>query len=113
MDTSPNGPWVLSRLHAKTSTLSSSLSTLPTVVRVSFGRCLLSTSRKLAHICGPERDHKLELYLHPWESKREAVNTRSGVLQDAEKVFKFKNSATRGSIKGAGLSIGPRKPQNP
>lgn len=69
--------------------------------------------RKLAHICGPGRDHKLQLQLHPWESKREAVSTWPGVLQDSEKVYKFKNSATRGSIKhSAGLSIGLRKPQN-
>lgn len=101
-------------LPTKTPILSSSLSTLPTVVRVSFGRCLLSTCRMLAHVCRPGRDHKLELQLHPWESKREAVSTWPGVLQDAEKVYKFKNSATRGSIKcGAGLSISLRKPQNP
>lgn len=48
-------------LPTKTPILSSSLSTLPTVVRVSFGRRLLSTCRMLAHVCRPGRDHKLEL----------------------------------------------------
>lgn len=38
-----------------------------------------------------------------WESKREAVDTQPGILQDQEKVYKLKNSAIRGSKKyGAG-----------
>lgn len=39
------------------------------VTRVSFSRWLVSTHRKMAQMCGPERDHKLQLQHSPLESK--------------------------------------------
>ena len=48
--------------HTNPNPVASSLCTLPTVVeRVSFGRWLVSTHKKPAQICEPEREHKLEL----------------------------------------------------
>lgn len=71
--------------------------------------------KNTAQICGPGRDHKIELSLCLWKSNREAVSRRPCVLQDGEKAFKLKNFAKRGSKEHeAGTSIeGLRKPLNP
>lgn len=64
-----------------------------------FGRQLVNMYRKLAWICRPRKDHKLELKFHLWENKRETVSTWAGMLQDEEKANKLKNSATKGRKK--------------
>ena len=46
-----------------------SLCVLPPAVQAGFGRQIVSTHRKLAQICQPERNHKTELPCHLWEDK--------------------------------------------
>lgn len=93
----------------------SSLCILMMMVRARLERWLVIMCRKPAWICRPERDHRLEIYHFPWESKKEPVNAQPGELWDGEKGYKCKNLATRKSKEcGTGLSIeGLIKPQNP
>lgn len=77
-------------------TVVSSLRALLTAARVSSGRQLKSSteSQSKASPCRPGREQELELQLHSWKSKREAVSIQHVALQNQEKAYKFKNSVT-------------------
>ena len=76
-------------------TVVSSLCALLTAARVSSGRQLKSSteSQSKASPCRPRREQELELQLHSWESKREAVSIQHVALQN-QKAYKSKNSVT-------------------
>lgn len=98
-------------------TVVSSLCALLTAARVSSSRQLKSSteSQSKASPYRPGREQELELQLHSWESKWEAVSIQHVALQN-QKAYKSTNSVTGKNKKcGAGTSIkalrGSQKPQ--
>ena len=112
----PNGSWAAPVLHVLTHLHPSPLCVqLPVhapmlVVRGGLGRQLES----IIQICRSGRGHKLQLWYHPWNNKREVVIIQPGAWQNQMKAHKLKNSATKWKKKhGAGTPIeGLRNPEN-
>lgn len=76
---------------------------------VALVRKLVSTYRKQAWICRPERNRKLELWCHHGKNKKGECQQLACCK---EKTYEFKNSNTRGSTKQESVStLGLRKPQ--
>ena len=69
----PNSTWMplmLCTFHPHTHlSHGPALSMLLTMMTASYGRQLVSILRKMAQICRPERDHKLDLQLCLWKAK--------------------------------------------
>lgn len=85
--------------------LGSCLYTLPTVVRVRFGKWVVSTDRNSTHICQKETTD-LSFSSVPGKANGRLVSTQSSAFLGHEMTYKLKNIATRGNRKSeAGISI--------